>query len=136
MGEKDNTASEFLDSVISPVTGRPAYFDRDGNPISLRRWGELHEGGLDELRQFDRDSYVRVGYDEVGEASVSTVWLGLDHGFCRPGPGYRPIIFETMVFGGDDDQFCLRYCREEEARVGHQSVVLALREGLPLESDV
>ena len=31
---------------------------------------------------------------------VSTVFLGIDHSFMKDGP---PLVFETMVFGGDFD---------------------------------
>ena len=53
---------------------------------------------------------------------VSTVWLGLDHGFH----GGKPIIFETMVFdkegtGEDLDQD--RYTTEQQAREGHAAMV-------------
>ena len=53
-------------------------------------------------------------------SSVSTVFLGMDHGF-----GGKPLIFETMVFSknvamdGDMD----RYSTEEEAKTGHDKMV-------------
>jgi hypothetical protein len=37
----------------------------------------------------------------IGDAKVSTVFLGLDHSFSEDGP---PILWETMVFGGELDQ--------------------------------
>lgn len=42
------------------------------------------------------ESLWKIGEDSVGEASVSTVFLGLDHGFSESGP---PLLFETMIFG-------------------------------------
>jgi hypothetical protein len=42
----------------------------------------------------------------VGDVKVSTVFLGLDHRF---GDEDRPILFETMIFGGEHDQFQERY---------------------------
>ena len=48
---------------------------------------------------------------------VSTVWLGLDHGF---GEG-APVIFETMDIPGQSIQ--QRYTTEEEARAGHVRAV-------------
>src|SRR4051812_18982438 len=51
---------------------------------------------------------------------VSTVFLGLDHGFGN-GP---PLVFETMVFGkGDRDEICERYSTWAEAEVGHMEIV-------------
>ena len=54
---------------------------------------------------------------------VSTVWLGLDHSFCREGP---PLIFETMVFESKEnlhDLDCERYPTEAEAIEGHWRMV-------------
>jgi hypothetical protein len=56
---------------------------------------------------------------ESADASVSTVWLGLDHSFG----GGPPLIFESMVFGGGLDQHQWRYATEAEARTGHESLV-------------
>ena len=43
---------------------------------------------------------------------VSTVFLGLDHNFTEVGD---PVLWETMVFGEDGGEICLRYSSEEEA---------------------
>jgi hypothetical protein len=69
--------------------------------------------------------YGRIGEDDVGEARVSTVWLGIDHRGFGDGP---PLIFETMIFGGEYE-FCARYSTEERAVEGHARVVAALRDG-------
>lgn len=46
---------------------------------------------------------------------VSTVFLGLDYNF---GEG-KPVLFETMTFGGDYDQYMERYRTYADALVGH-----------------
>jgi len=89
------------------------FYDMDGKPMTLAEWAKA----FGEPRQ--------IGKTTVGEAEVSTVWLGSDHQFGS-GP---PLIFETMIFGGPHDQFCDRYTTKEEAAAGHQRVVLALQEG-------
>lgn len=67
----------------------------------------------------------RVGKTNVlGKASVSTVFLGSDHQF-GDGP---PLIFETMVFGGQLDQECDRYSTWDEAEAGHAAMVARVRE--------
>jgi hypothetical protein len=126
---------DYWDSLIDPIYGRPMWFDRQGNPISMLRWGELREVGLDPDGHYGEHSYVRVGEDVVGEVTVSTVWLGMDHGFVvgqrfPDDPPYRPVIFETMVFGGEHDQAQMRYCTEEEAARGHAEAVEDLRMGM------
>lgn len=95
------------------------YYDREGNayhldftdPVDRRLWEWLTD--LD---------YRRVARDNVEgeEVSVSTVLLNLDQAPYGGGP---PLIFETMVFGGDLDGECWRYSTEAEAVEGHARVV-------------
>ena len=47
---------------------------------------------------------------------VSTVFLGLDYDFTRKG---RPLLFETMVFGGIFSGDTQRYSTWTEAEEGH-----------------
>lgn len=67
----------------------------------------------------------RVNETKIGEVRISTVFLGLDHQY-GDGP---PILFETMIFGGDHDEFCNRYSTWEEAEHGHQDAVEMVRLG-------
>jgi hypothetical protein len=46
---------------------------------------------------------------------VSTVFLFMDYGFDG-----TPLLFETMIFGGQHDQYCMRYSTWEEAELGHE----------------
>lgn len=55
-----------------------------------------------------------------GGVRVSTVFLGMDHGYKTAGP---PLIFETMIFGGDWDKFQARYYTYDEALKGHDMAV-------------
>ena len=50
---------------------------------------------------------------------ISTVFLGLDHSFG----GDTPILFETMIFGGEHDEWMQRYATREEALKGHDIAV-------------
>lgn len=98
------------------------YFDRDGQPIGPQEFDRL---------KWDADGrvsdYAFVGRDTVGDVEVSTVWLGLDHAY--PGQKDGPIIFESMLFGGDRNYDCIRYRTLAEARAGHIAAVEALRAG-------
>lgn len=86
------------------------HYDRQGNLISFHKWAELHAD----------TEYVKVARDEFEiegeEIRVSTAWLGINHNFTGSGP---PIIFETMVFGGEHDEWMWRYTTETEAKAGH-----------------
>ncbi len=55
---------------------------------------------------------------EVGESAVSTVFLGLNHGFHG-----KDLWFETLVFGGKLDGEMNRYETYEEAEAGHEVMV-------------
>ncbi len=53
---------------------------------------------------------------EVDNILVSTVFLGIDHNW-NEGP---PILFETMIFGGEHDQYQERCATYEEALEMHK----------------
>jgi hypothetical protein len=66
----------------------------------------------------------RVAETTIGPLFVSTVFLGLDHGFGRP----EPLLFETMVFGAEEssehvDIYMDRYHTWDEAEKGHARAV-------------
>ena len=61
----------------------------------------------------------RVAHDTIGEARVSTVFLGLNSSFGE-GP---PLWFETLVFGGEFDDEIHRYTTWDEAVEGHKNMV-------------
>lgn len=73
-----------------------------------------------------------VGYDELkdlhgDDVRVSTVFLGLDH--CWNGG--KPILWETMIFGGVNDQnYQERYSSYEDALEGHQNAINFIKLGI------
>lgn len=91
------------------------WYDRQGNLIETMEEVEV------KLRDM---KYKRVAYTWIPFGKVSTVWLGLDHGYL-PRPN-APIIFETMVFPstGYTDLYMDRYSTEKEAWRGHWKAVL------------
>lgn len=79
---------------------------------SLLKWGSWFETA-------DRI----VAKDKIGDVLVSTVFLGLDHSFGS-GP---PLIFETMVFGGEHNEDMDRYSTWDEAVRGHNNILNKVR---------
>lgn len=81
------------------------YYDRAGEPITSDQWVAARGQRI-------------VAQDVVGRLRVSTVWLGIDHGW---GEGHPPVIFETMIFGPWDyaDLAMWRYSTERDALLGH-----------------
>ena len=92
-----------------------SYYDKDGNTIEREAAWAL----------MDDWDYKRVARDYIGDVQVSTVWLGMDLGFTG---GHPPIIFETMVFGGELDQETRRYATLDEAKAGHKAVLDEVRQ--------
>jgi hypothetical protein len=90
--------------------------DSNGEPIEtndLLEWGRW-------MQVCNR----QVAVDQVGDAKVSTVFLGLDHSF---GDGL-PVLWETMVFGGKLDGEQDRYTSREDAVKGHAAILQRVKE--------
>ena len=66
-------------------------------------------------KQMERKNRI-VEQSQFGDVKVSTVFLGLDHSFG----GGKPLLFETMIFGGENDQYQERYSTWDEAVEGHK----------------
>jgi len=81
-------------------------------PVSdVIKWGKA----------FEKDSR-RVAKTQVGNVDISTVFLGIDHGW---GDNEEPILFETMAFDTKgDEKMCWRYATWDEAVKGHWLAVL------------
>lgn len=96
---------------------KPLYYRRDGTPYKGDR------ATLDWGKDFSNWEIKRVADSKLKNGKrVSTVWLGLDHGY---GEG-KPLIFETMVFpkdGSFSELECERYSTEEDAKKGRERLV-------------
>jgi len=85
---------------------RPIHYKLDGKkpvPCDLTEMAKVFES--------DRG----VAQTKIGDVTISTVFLCIDHQF-GDGP---PVLFETMIFGGQFDQYMQRYHTWEEAEAGH-----------------
>jgi len=80
-------------------------------PASITEAGDWLEEGSDRRT---------VKRDEVGDILVSTVFLGLDHSWT---PGGKPVLWETMIFGGEHDQYQDRYTSHKDALEGHKKAL-------------
>jgi hypothetical protein len=71
---------------------------------------------------FEKSDRIVAKTDLPNGVKVSTVFLGLDHGF-----GGTPLLFETMIFGlpegHEHADFQDRYTTWEEAEIGHKRAV-------------
>jgi hypothetical protein len=122
---------------------RPTFYILDGHepvaltgPNAVHRWARWFEGalGLDSLEARRRDKR-QVAFTDLAWATVSTVFLGIDHRFfSEDGP---PVLFETMIFAnprpdeafpGELDGMMRRYATWDEAEAGHEEMVAEVRQ--------
>ena len=84
-------------------------YKRKPIPVNLLTWGIWME-----------KSRARVVKQTMlpGGVKVSTVFLGLNHGW-----GGQVLLFETMIFQGENGGYCYRYATYDEALEGHQKAI-------------
>lgn len=103
------------------------YYLRNDKTGEITSTDDIEEWG----RRFDSMSR-NVIRTTIGEISVSTVFLGLDHRYIGSG---APILFETMVFDGPLDGEQERYETESEARHGHLMMLARVLDALEGKDD-
>ena len=101
--------------------------DENDNPVpetDIEKWADWYARAN---RCVARTNLGTRGY-------VSTVFLGLDQSFhliFGDVPNPRPVLWETMIFGGPYDQSQWRYSSRVEAFEGHAQAV-KMCEDLPV----
>jgi hypothetical protein len=94
------------------VTDNNYILDADNNPVlepDIWKWAKWYE-----------TANRHVGNTVLGNIKISTVFLGLDHGFGGFGP---PVLWETIIFGGEHDDYQERYTSYKRAVNGHKLAV-------------
>ena len=71
---------------------------------------------------FERSKRI-VAQDVIDGVKISTVFLGMDHSFGS-GP---PLLWETMIFGGEHNEYQERYSTFAEAVAGHALALSMVR---------
>jgi hypothetical protein len=90
------------------------YILKDKTPVQV--------AGVNEwIGNNNEDRNVRK--DTFGKVLVSTVFLGLDHSW----DGGEPLLFETMIFGGEHDQYQTRCSTWDEAVIQHEEACKLVR---------
>jgi len=88
-------------------------------PVELLVWAKwLEHAGEQRIVE-------QTNIGKKGRISVLTVFLGLNHRLNNEGP---PLLFETMVFGGEWDQETDRYSTWKEAENGHKKMVKKVKQ--------
>ena len=63
--------------------------------------------------------------DQGNKIFVSTVFLGLNHAWNSN----VPVLWETMIFGGEHDQYQERYTSHKDALEGHKKAINFINTG-------
>ena len=106
--------------------------ERDSNNISGRYI--LDENGaavacpdlMTWARWIENRDNCRLKHDEVGNARVSTIFIGLDFNFSGEG---SPLLWETRILDSEPHAFYQeRYSTRQEALGGHEKAVALVKE--------
>lgn len=103
--------------------------DSGHNPVpcaDVQQWGAF----------FEANDGCRVDLTNLPNGyRVSTVFLGIDHGFGLDASDLRPVLFETMVFPeSPDGEYQERFRTWDEARAGHADACLKAAEWPAVEA--
>lgn len=79
-------------------------------------------GGMQEMIDANLPLSISISRDQIGESNISTVFLSMDHGLARLIGDETPVLFETMVFGGEYEDYQERYHTYDEAEEGHKRI--------------
>jgi hypothetical protein len=122
--KKEGDRAESFATLLDKVGSRLGYYvmSKTGRTrrVKLMAWSKWFE-----------KNYLKrqIARDEFPGGVVSTVFLGIDHGFGGP-----PQLFETMIFTHKKkaplNNYSRRYSTIEQARKGHAVVVAMTSIGL------
>lgn len=109
---------------------RENHYSKAPHGIVSHMWYNLkHELiSIDEAEALLTDGPARtIATTVIGdnEVKVSTIFLVLDHAWG----GSTPMLYETMIFGGEHDSDCWRYATRDAALAGHARAVAMVNEG-------
>lgn len=95
------------------------FYDKQGNEISIEFWRVLFNSSYQRVAITHIPNFPVNNSDKKETIDISTVWIGVDHSIV----GRKIIIFETMMFGGPEDEYQERYSTLDQAIEGHLKVV-------------
>lgn len=133
MMQKENLTQleqKLLDVVNPVLTNWTFILDEHDQPVPCKNmlvWGRFME-------EHDRRKVEKTTVQDNPEIMISTVFLGMDHGYhYTNNPDYKPVLWETMVFWDRPDDFMERYTSLEDAKKGRAHIVGLVKEILEKE---
>lgn len=97
----------------------------DRKPVVERdvlKWAEWFEKNrVIKVAQTDTPVKDPKWKEQRAKVTVSTVFLGIDHNFFESATtDYKPLVFETMIFGGPLDGYQDRTSTWQDAEAAHK----------------
>lgn len=78
------------------------------------------------IKLYENPDMKIVQQDKLSnDVFVSTVFLGLDHRWDKSSND-KPVLWETMIFGGEYNDYQERYTSHQDAVEGHQRALALL----------
>ena len=108
-----------VDTQFNPAFSGHYILDSVGRVVhvGISEWARWFENG--DNRKFARTQITK-------DMHVSTVFLGLDHGYSQH-PSELPVLWETMIFGenlkGDLVDYQHRFTGRAQAALGHNTAI-------------
>ena len=96
------------------IRGQWILVDKEPVKSTLLEWGRWLETSKDRI----------IDLTEIDGIRISTVFIGIDHNWRDSGP---PILFETMIFGGEHNEYQDRCATYDEAKVMHTKAIWLVR---------
>ncbi len=104
-------AKAYREKMLDKKGGHWILEGKKTREVGLFEWAEWLERKNKDGGRHDR----HIASTKVKNLEVSTVFLGLDHSFG----GKQPLLFETMIFGLEEDNQQDRYETYDQAIEGH-----------------
>ncbi len=94
------------------------------------------ECGLFEWAEFVETNGRHIKKTQFPSVWISTVFLGIDHrlNFYLKEEEEPPILFESMIFGGQYNDYQSRYATYQEAEEGHEELCEMVEKGIQEKS--
>ena len=69
----------------------------------------------------------QIAFTRLDDCEISTVSLGLNFSLLNPS---QPLLFESMIFGGNNDGYLRLYLNIDDAELGHKQILAGIKLGL------
>ena len=99
--------------------------DQDNNVVKCEGFDEFMAWRNTQPRTHEHQISLHIGYTEIGDVQVSTIFKGLGLSM----PFVDPLLFETMIFDGTYDKHRFEYGTYAEAITGHKAAVALVELG-------